>query len=166
MGNYRRKFVPGGTYFFTARLRDRRSDLLVERIDLLRHCVRLTQARHPFQINSAVILPSKIHMIWTLPPDDLDFSARWRMIKSTFSRHVDRPTLGVTNPMRRRRDKGIWQPRFWEHLIRDQHDYDLHDHLIATAPLREGLIDAGSHWPYCSRFKRQQTRTATVQSVA
>lgn len=158
MGQYRRYFVPGGTYFFTVRLRDQSSKLLVDRIDLLRHCVRLTQARHPFDIKSAVILPAKIHMIWALPVDDMDYSGRWKQIKSTFSRHLDQPA-SQTPSMRKRGEKGIWQPRFWEHLIRDQQDYDLHDHLIATAPLREGLVSQGTHWPYCSAYKRRPVQT-------
>ena len=88
MTNYRRLFVPGGTYFFTVALADPSSTLLVEQVDLLRHAVRLCQKQRPFEINAAVILPSQLHMIWTLPSGDADFSARWRSIKSTFSRHV------------------------------------------------------------------------------
>lgn len=151
MSRYRRLYVPGGTYFFTVRLKDRRSTLLVDRIDLLRHSVRLAQVRRPFVIDAAVILPSKLHMIWTLPPDDCDFSVRWQQIKSTFSRHV---APGSTTRGNARRGKGIWQPRFWEHMIRDHQDFDLHEHLIATAPLREGVVKEGVRWPYSSMAKR------------
>lgn len=58
MSNYRRLRVPGGTYFFTVRLQDPRSDLLVRRVDLLRACFAATKLRKPFQIDAAVILPT------------------------------------------------------------------------------------------------------------
>ena len=45
--------------------------------------------------------------------------------------------------MIKRAEKGIWQRRFWEHMIRDQDDCDMYAHLIATAPLRAGLIRDG-----------------------
>jgi hypothetical protein len=39
---YRRNFVPGGTFFFTAALADRRTEALIENIELLRHACRVT----------------------------------------------------------------------------------------------------------------------------
>ncbi len=44
MPEYRRNRIPGGTYFFTVNLRDRRSDLLVTYIELLRASVRRVRA--------------------------------------------------------------------------------------------------------------------------
>lgn len=164
MGHYRRLFVPERTYFFTVRLRSARSDFLVRHIELLRHAVRITQSQQPFVINAAVVLPSKLHMIWTMPPDDHGFSGRWRQIKSTFSRHIPAP-CAQTPAMKGRGDKGVWQPRYWDHLIRDQEDYDLHDHLIATAPVRHGLVRKDGQWPYCSAV-RQGTRSGNAQSPA
>lgn len=164
MTNYRRLFVPGGTYFFTVSLADADSSLLVDRVDLLRHAVALCQKQRPFTINAAVILPAQMHMIWTLPPEDADFSARWQVIKATFSRHVP-PAPARSKSMIARAEKGIWQRRFWEHLIRDQDDYDLHDHLIATAPLRHGLVRDTKDWPLCSASKRRMRVNASPSSV-
>ncbi|MEE4464902.1 transposase, partial [Azotobacter chroococcum] len=76
MSNYRRASVPGATYFFTVNLCDRRSDLLVREIDLLRATVRATRARHPIHIDAWVVLPEHMHCIWTLPPGDSDFALR------------------------------------------------------------------------------------------
>ncbi|MEN8895885.1 MAG: transposase [Yoonia sp.] len=160
MTQYRRRFVPGGTYFFTVCLADTQSDLLVERVDLLRNAVRICQKRRPLEINDAVILPAKAHMIWTLPAGDMDFSARWRLIKSVFSRHVPPPATRSPSALRRG-EKGIWQRRFWEHLIRDQGDYHLHAHLIATAPLRAGLARKETEWPLCSAYQRRMRFNAS-----
>lgn len=164
MSNYRRLRVPGGTYFFTLRLQDQRSDLLVSQIDLLRDATRLTRQRWPFAIDAAVVLPNKLHMIWTLPPDDADFSKRWRLIKSTFSRHVP-PPAHIPPSHARRGEKGIWQRRFWEHLIRDTDDLAMHMHLIRAAPIHAGLVKRAGDWPYSSDAARKLRTTGPAQSA-
>ena len=88
MPNYRRAFVPGGCWFFTVNLLDRRRRLLTDHIDALRAATRLTQTRHPFTIDAMVVLPDHIHAVWTLPPGDADFSLRWRLIKIDFAKAV------------------------------------------------------------------------------
>ena len=78
MPDYRRNRVPGGTFFFTVNLLDRRSDLLVTQIDLLRDAVRRVRARAPFRFDARVVLPDHMHCLWTLPEDDAAFPSRWR----------------------------------------------------------------------------------------
>jgi hypothetical protein len=75
MSHHRRNRVPGGTFFFTVNLRDRRSDLLVTQIDLLRGAVRRVRARAPFRIDAWVVLPDYLHCLWTLPQGDADSPA-------------------------------------------------------------------------------------------
>ena len=87
---YRRSNTPGGTFFFTVNLADRAKRTLVEQIDTLRASVRYVKVQHPFDIIAWVVLPEHLHAIWSLPPDDGDFSTRWMLIKAGFSRRVDR----------------------------------------------------------------------------
>lgn len=61
MVNYRRNFVPGGTYFFTITLRDRLSSLLTEHVTLLRAAFRSMKRKQPFRIDAIVILPEHLH---------------------------------------------------------------------------------------------------------
>ena len=144
-----------GTYFFTVRLANPESSLLVDQVDLLRQAVRTTRKRHPFEIRAAVVLPAQLHMIWTMPQDDCNFVLRWRLIKATFSRHATLPApVNVTPAMQQRREKGIWQRGFWDHAIRDQGDYDLHEHLIIHAPVQAGLVSHVSDWAYSSLHTR------------
>jgi putative transposase len=159
-------FVPGGTYFFTVRLQDARADLLVRHVDVLRDATRLCRRRWPFAISAAVILPNQLHMIWTLPGGDAEVSKRWRLIKTGFSRHVPAPD-DIPPSHARRGDKGIWQRGFWEHLIRDQDDFDRHAHMIRAAPVQAGLVKRSSDWPYSSlhyRLRRGVRTTAPVPS--
>ena len=86
MTAYRRNFVPGGSYFFTLNLAERRSSLLTEHVVALRAAFRLVRLRHPFEIKAVVVLPDHLHAIWRLPEGDADFATRWRLIKADFSR--------------------------------------------------------------------------------
>ena len=143
------------TSFFTVRLHDPHSRLLVDQVDILRQSIRVCRKTLPFEIAAAVILPSRLHMIWRLPAGEGDCAARWRIIKSTFSRHCPKPDeKDLTPAMIRRREKGIWQRSFWQHDIRDQADYDLHEHLIIHAPVSEGLVQNPRDWALSSLHTR------------
>lgn len=148
MPNYRRAFIPGGTYFFTVNLLQRHNnDLLIKEIDLLRETVRKVRKKYPFQIDAWVVLPDHIHCIWILPPDDSDYSKRWRLIKSGFS-----GALAKTEKRSKVRqvagERGVWQRHFWEHLIRDDLDYQRHVDYIHVNPLKHGVVKRVSDWPY------------------
>src|SRR3982751_1956114 len=86
MPNYRRIWIPGGTYFFTVALADRQSALLANHIAELRTAFRIARRARPFATDAIVILPDHIHAIWTLPPGDADYATRWAHIKAMFSR--------------------------------------------------------------------------------
>ena len=149
MPDYRRYRVPGGCYFFTVNLLDRNTALLIDRIDLLRESVRVTKQRYPFHIDAWVVLPEHMHCIWTLPPDDYDFSGRWREIKKAFSKDLPR-TERRSEVRIRRNERGIWQRRFWEHAIRDDEDYAAHMDYIHYNPVKHGWVERVSDWPYSS----------------
>ena len=152
MPDYLRNRAPGGTFFFTANLLDRRSDLLVTQIDALRGAVRQVRARAPFHIDAWVVLPDHIHCLWTLPEGDADFSGRWRAIKKGFSKSVriGEPRSPV---MIRRGERGIWQRRYWEHTIRDDRDFAVHMDYTHFNPVKHGLVEHPAEWPYSS-FRR------------
>jgi len=153
MSNYRRNRVEGGCYFFTVNLCDRRSDMLVAEIDSLRGAVRAARARHPFHIDAWVVLPDHMHCLWPLPPGDRDFPGRWRTIKALFSRSVP-GAEGRRGSLVRKREPGIWQWRYWEHTIRDQHDYAAHMDYIHFNPVKHGLCGTASEWPFSTFVKR------------
>ena len=88
MTGYRRNFVPGGRYFFTVNLADRRLSLLTDHIEKLRAAFRYARRRHPFTVDAIVVLPDHLHAIWTLPQGEWDFATRWRLAKATFSRDL------------------------------------------------------------------------------
>ncbi len=148
MVRYRRNFVAGGTFFFTVALADRRASTLVDQVHPLRAAFRLARRERPFAIDAIVVLPEHLHTVMTLPPDDADFSGRWRRIKSLFTRHMVRAGLAVTRD--RRGEYALWQRRFWEHTVRDETDFGRHVDYIHYNPIKHGLVSQASDWPYSS----------------
>jgi putative transposase len=149
MPNYRRAFVPGGCWFFTVNLLERRASLLTENIDVLRDATRQTMRSRAFRIDAFVVLPDHLHAIWTLPPGDTDFPTRWRLIKTRFARALSN-TERRSEVRRARGERGIWQRRFWEHLIRNDEDYRRHVEYCMINPVKHGLVTRVADWPYSS----------------
>jgi putative transposase len=146
---YRRARYAGGTYFFTLNLADRTSTLLTSNIDALRDAMRYVQARRPFDTVAIVVLPEHLHTVWTLPRDDADFATRWALIKAGFSRNL--PKLEDVSASRRTKgERGIWQRRYWEHLIRDERDLARHVDYIHFNPVKHGHVRQAARWPYSS----------------
>ena len=155
MVRYRRNFVPGGTYFFTVTLRDRRATTLIGHIADLREAFRRTRAERNFTIESIVVLPEHLHTLLTLPAADADYPARWRRVKSLFSSAVAK-----TDPSMRLNRRGgydLWQPRYWEHAIRDENDFTRHVDYIHFNPVKHGLVSRVRDWPHSSfhRYVRE-----------
>jgi putative transposase len=149
MPNYRRAFVPGGTWFYTVNLLNRRQKLLIDHVDALRSAFEITQQKYPFVIAAIVVLPDHLHAIWTLPPDDANFSTRWRLIKTRFAQAL--PKQEQRSTVREARgERGIWQRRYWEHLIRDDADYARHVEYCYINPIKHGLVRRVQDWPHSS----------------
>jgi len=144
---YRRNLVPGGTYFFTLTVADRRSTVLSDNIADLRTAFRIARHERPFAIDAIVILPEHLHVVMTLPPDDADYSARWRKIKGLFSRRVAKRFGLQPNA---RGEYTLWQRRFWEHTIRDESDFERHVDYVHYNPVKHSLVPRVKDWPYSS----------------
>ena len=100
MSHYRRTSIEGGRFFFTIALADRSSDLLVRHIDRLRRFYVMIQRHHPFETIAICVLPDHLHALWRLPSGDADFSRRWSLIKSGFSRGLPGKRLKVIDGWR------------------------------------------------------------------
>jgi putative transposase len=148
MVRYRRNFVPGGTYFFTVTLDDRRSTAMVDHVDALRTAFRTARKERPFVIEAIVILPEHLHAIWTLPTGDSDFSGRWKRIKSYFTHRL--VATGVPVKSYRNGEYALWQRRFWEHTIRNEIDFERHVDYVHFNPVKHRLVGQVRDWPYSS----------------
>ncbi|WP_411289488.1 REP-associated tyrosine transposase [Rhodosalinus sp.] len=155
MPNYKRPRVPGATIFFTVSLRERGDDRLVSEIDRLRDAVRKTRAERPFRIDAWVVLPDHLHAVWTLPAGEADFSTRWRLIKTRFSRGL--PAGPRRSSDIARGERAIWQRRFWEHHVRDEEDRAGLISYCHINPVKHGLVTTPEDWPYSSLHRERRS---------
>lgn len=147
MSDYRRLYEKGGIYFFTLVTYERRLLLCEEKALIrLKEAFYYTMKKYPFRMSGLVILRDHLHCIWQLPEKDDAFSVRWNRIKRYFS-------VGMQGDSNHRREKNIWQKRFWEHLIRDEADWERCLDYIHYNPVKHGYVDRPCDWPY-STFKK------------
>ncbi|WP_428354035.1 REP-associated tyrosine transposase [Methyloprofundus sp.] len=145
--DYRRYYQPGARYFFTV-VTANRKPILIDNIDRLRVAFKKCITRFPFELEAIVVLPDHLHTIWRLPEGDADFSKRWMVIKRQFSSGL--PQATVSQSKLKKREKGIWQRRFWEHCIRSEDDWRRHVDYIHFNPVKHGYAGKPSDWQYSS----------------
>jgi putative transposase len=148
MPQYIRAKFQGSIFFFTVVLAERPSNLLLDEIDRLRQTYRTVQQRRPFETIAICVLPDHVHAVWALPEGDADFSTRWSLIKSGFSRGLDPRRRSASKV--RKREKGIWQRRYWEHAIRDDADLERHVDYIHFNPVKHGHVTRVADWSHSS----------------
>jgi putative transposase len=90
-----------------------------------------------------------------MPEGDRDFSTRWRLIKSTFSRNFAAGEP-VSASRAAKRERGIWRRRYWEHTIRDEDDFGRHIDYVHINPVKHGLVERVRDWPYSSFHRMVQ----------
>jgi len=157
MPNFRRSYLPGGTFFFTVNTRNRHPLFRSEMArNLLHEAIETTRAARPFRINAMVLLPDHLHCIWTLELTDADYSTRWRKIKECFTRSWlesggAEQTVSVGKSFKG--ERGIWQSRFWEHTIRDENDLNAHLDYIHYNPVKHGHAQCPHAWSWSSFMK-------------
>ncbi len=154
MSDYRRYFVPGGTYFLTV-VTARRAPLFAQAPArrLLGSVTRRCLARRPCEVVALVLLPDHFHCLWALPSGDDRYSERMRWIKREFTRTwltLDGEEGPRSLSQTRERRRGIWQRRFWEHTIRDESDLEKHFDYIHYNPVKHGLVRRVRDWPWSS----------------
>jgi putative transposase len=154
MSEYRRCYVPGGTYFFTVVTQDRapvfRDPAAVR---LLGTAMRSARAKRPFQTIDIVVLPDHLHCVWSLPPGDPDYSGRWRWIKGAFTEQWLRMggrEASLTASRLRKGEHAVWQRRFWEHRIQDEIDLERHVDYIHYNPVKHAYASRPLEWPWSS----------------
>jgi len=84
-----------------------------------------------------------------LPPGDADFSTRWHDIKARFAAKIPKGEK-LSERRLKKGERGIWQRRFWEHVIRDERDYERHVDYIHFNPVKHGHVARAADWPYSS----------------
>lgn len=154
MSNYRRAWIPGGTFFLTI-VTHRRQPLFREgeRVEQLRQAIAIVKTETPFEIVAAVVLPDHLHFIWKLPSGDTNFSRRVGRLKVLFTRSlfgVGASARADSESRRKHRESDVWQRRFWEHTIRNETELESCLNYIHYNPVKHGLVSCPHQWEYSS----------------
>lgn len=152
MRNYIRDKTKGGCYFLTFNLLDRKSSLLLTHIDKFRDAYAKTLQHHQFKLDAMVVLPDHVHIMITLPPNSDNYAVIVASLKSQFSRQINKTEI-ITSSRHAKRERGIWQRRFWEHRIRDEIDYQNHMDYIHYNPVKHGYVINPQDWQYSTLHK-------------
>ncbi len=148
---YRRSVEAGASYFFTL--------VTYERVSIFRNPVNCqhwtdailkVQSKWPFEVEGEVILPDHLHMIWRLPANDTDYATRIRLVKTAFTKSIRLDSNDDVSPYSRalKGEKEVWQRRYWEHLIRDERDFQVHLDYIHFNPVKHGLVKRPRDWAH------------------
>ncbi len=152
MSRYRRDKTMGATWFFTVVTNQRQYILCDEPVrNALRAAIADTRMNWPFRIDAWVLLPDHLHCIWTLPGGDADYSMRWNLIKRRTSKALKDEYFNeslMNESKTSRRELTFWQRRYWEHMIRDERDFEKHADYIHYNPVKHGLAKSPEDWPY------------------
>jgi len=156
MSRYIRSREPNTSFFFTV-VSYGRTPIFVNdaSIQMLRESLLKTCVNKPFETEAIVILPDHIHVLWTLPEDDCDYSTRWRLIKQMFTKLIAFQNQSFLGPQanssrERKGEKLVWQRRFWEHTIRDENDFKKHLDYIHYNPVKHGYVKNPFDWQWSS----------------
>jgi putative transposase len=149
--HYRRATVPGASYFFTL-ITYQRKRLFADsgNVERWHNAVAKVQRTRPFVVEAEVVMPEHMHMIWTLPENDADYATRIRLIKTAFTKDLPPQVCGLTTNASRasKRERDVWQRRYWEHVIRDDRDFSAHLDYIHLNPVQHELVARPSDWPH------------------
>lgn len=154
MPNYRRIKIKGAKVFITMVTYKRLSILTSPQSrQILRYAWNLTSQHFPFSTDAICLLPDHIHALISLPEHESDYSTRIREIKRLFTKGYLISNGKQEERNQSRLDKNeasVWQRRFWDHIIRDDIDYQNHFDYIHYNPIHHGLVDNVASWQWSS----------------
>ncbi|MBS8227168.1 REP-associated tyrosine transposase [Vannielia litorea] len=141
--------------FFTVRLAERGSSLLIDGLAVLRDAVRHVKSYRPFDILAFVVLPDHLHAVLRFPEDDPNAAQRWGNIKARFTRDARRAGLVPPWPTADAEGQrglfpkgraGIWKKGLRQHVCTDDDDVDHLIHFCWADPVRHGLAARPEDW--------------------
>ncbi len=151
--NYRRVFVPN-TYLHIIITSYDRKPVFIDNIDILRTAFKNTMHLYKYEIIVICVPPEHIHLI--LHPEDINnYPKIISSIKHYFSRNVGQvcPTDKLKIGYQNKREKGIFQRRYWEHTIRNEEELNNQINYIHYNPVKHGLAQNVKDWEYSSFHK-------------
>ena len=148
MSNYRRLYLKGYNYIFFTIVTYNRENILFNNIELLRNAFKYAQQKYEFEIFAIVVLDNHIHCILKISDINI-YSKIIYSIKHNFSVHLP-ANCNISYSKNKKGEKGIWQRRFYDHVIRDDDDLYRHLDYIHFNPIKHNYVKALKDFPFSS----------------
>jgi len=153
MSNYKRYFRHSNNPVFITFVTYNRREILTSNIELLRNSFKNALSKYQFEIIAISILKEHCHLIISAnTPNDIPNIIR--AIKYYFSSNIDNKYIckELTISALKRGEKGIWQRRYYDHIIRNEEDLHKHIDYIHYNSMKHYKIPP-KDWEYSS-FKK------------
>jgi len=144
MPNIRRFYIPNAIVFITCVTRDRYPYLKSKKdVDLFFATLASVNEINPFELLAYVVLPDHFHWLMKVDEPSGNFSRVMHSVKRNITqnyKHIHDVQTSLN----------IWQRGFWDHVIRDERDLELHCDYIHWNPIKHGYVTQPEDWPYSS----------------
>jgi len=156
MSNYRRAYLEN-SYIFITIVTYKRNPILINNMEILKSSYKKVRDKFCFEVFGIVVLPDHIHMI-IKPEITKEYPVIIKSIKSDFSRNIDEKQIEkvrkyLTESKIKKKEKGVWQRRYWEYTIRNEEDLYKHLDYIHWNPVKHGYVENVRDWKYSSFHK-------------
>ena len=100
---------------------------------------------HGWVIGRYVIMLDHVHFFASPQPESKSLSAFIRDWKKWTTRKIH--DAGIVAPI-------VWQPEFFDHVLRSADSYDEKWNYVRDNPVRAGLAASAGSWPYSGEIER------------
>jgi len=139
--NFRRYYIPGSAAFITQVVQDREPVFRDTRnMNLLRKILHNVKELHPFVMLGYVFLIDHFHLL-IQPAGESNFSDIMHSFKPNFTKEYKK-MIGLSSSQPTK----FWQKRFWDYVIRDDRDFEMHLHYIHFNPVKHEYVTDPREW--------------------
>lgn len=147
MSNYKRYFSQLNNPVFITVVTKNRQPILINNIDLFKQCLNNSIEKFKYKFIAGVIMPDHFHIL-IYSDNSNSIPKIVHDIKYSFSKEFSLP-VNLSESDLKRQDKGIWQRRYYDHIIRDENDLNKHLDYIHFNPMKH-LNIIPKEWKYSS----------------
>lgn len=153
MSNYRRYYNDSTTTIFLTFVTYKRRNILLENINILRHSLIFAKQKFAFELLAICVLKNHCHMLISTN-NPIEIPKIVRTIKYYFSTNISEfyYCSDLSESAIKRGEKGVWQRRYYDHIIRDENDLNRHMDYIHYNSMKHYQISP-KDWKYSS-FKK------------
>jgi len=141
MGNIRRYYIPGATYFITNVTKERIKLFRNEQnINLFFDKLNSVEEYYPFKLHAYVLLLDHFHFL--IQPLDCNISKLMQSLQRNFTNDF--------KSLNRLKKANLWQIRFWDHIVRNEIEFERLFDYVHYNPVKHRLVAKPEDWPHCS----------------